>query len=111
MSLTFLTRQGLIWVAPMLILGATACQSRAQEPPPAPPATSASPEAAPPTRRVVGPLSPADAQALAAALGPHANADGHDITLDLSSAAARVYLRCDAGAQVVIITSVEGLKP
>jgi len=33
--------------------------------PPAPPATSESPEDAPPTERVVGPLSPADAQALA----------------------------------------------
>ena len=33
--------------------------------PQAPPATSASPASAPPTERVVGPLSPADAQALA----------------------------------------------
>jgi hypothetical protein len=33
--------------------------------PTAPPATSASPATAPPTERVVGPLSPADAQALA----------------------------------------------
>jgi hypothetical protein len=33
--------------------------------PAAPPATSASPTTAPPTERVVGPLSPADAQALA----------------------------------------------
>jgi hypothetical protein len=33
--------------------------------PTAPPATSASPSSAPPTERVVGPLSPADAQALA----------------------------------------------
>ena len=33
--------------------------------PPAPPATSASPASAPATERVVGPLTPADAQALA----------------------------------------------
>jgi hypothetical protein len=33
--------------------------------PPAPPATSDSPASAPPTKRVVGPLSPADAEALA----------------------------------------------
>lgn len=39
------------------------CSGRAT--PPAPPATSASPTSAPPTKRVVGPLSDADAAALA----------------------------------------------
>ena len=48
-------------VAAILALGACA---RNDIPPP-PPATSESPENAPPTERVVGPLSPADAQALA----------------------------------------------
>jgi hypothetical protein len=64
MAPNVLTRHWFIWVIAML-LHATVCQSRAQEPPPAPPATSASPESAPPTKRVVGPLSTADAQALA----------------------------------------------
>jgi hypothetical protein len=45
------------------VLALNAC-TRNDVPPP-PPATSASPEQAPPTERVVGPLSPADAQALA----------------------------------------------
>jgi hypothetical protein len=45
------------------VLGLGAC-SRADSPP-APPATSASPESAPATERVVGPLSPEDARALA----------------------------------------------
>jgi hypothetical protein len=40
----------------------TACKGRDKPEPP--PATSASPATAPPTERVVGPLSPADAQAL-----------------------------------------------
>ena len=50
-----------IVAAAVLALGAC---TRNDIPPP-PPATSASPEDAPPTERVVGPLSPADAQALA----------------------------------------------
>ena len=45
------------------VLALSACSSGHQ--PPAPPATSASPAAAAPTERVVGPLTPADAQALA----------------------------------------------
>jgi len=44
------------------VLALSACGS---DKPKAPPATSASPATAPPTERVVGPLSPADAQALA----------------------------------------------
>lgn len=47
--------------AAVLVLGACA----GGDIPPAPPATSASPASAPPTERVVGPLTPADAQALA----------------------------------------------
>jgi hypothetical protein len=47
--------------AAVLALGACGRESV----PPPPPATSASPASAPPTKRVVGPLSPADAQALA----------------------------------------------
>lgn len=46
----------------LIVLGVAACSGRV---PPAPPATSASPEAAPPTKRVVGPLSEADAAAMA----------------------------------------------
>ena len=46
-----------------VFLAANAC-GRA-ETPPAPPATSASPASAPPTERVVGPLTPEDAAALA----------------------------------------------
>jgi hypothetical protein len=45
------------------VLGLGACTGG--DSPAAPPATSASPESAPPTERVVGPLTPADAQALA----------------------------------------------
>jgi len=45
-------------------LMSAAC-SRGEQPPPPPPATTASPAEAPPTKRVVGPLSEADAQALA----------------------------------------------
>ncbi len=47
--------------AAVLALGACTRGGR----PPAPPATSASPASAPATERVVGPLTPADAQALA----------------------------------------------
>lgn len=46
----------------LLMLGAAACKERV---PPPPPATNASPAEAPPTKRVVGPLSEADAAALA----------------------------------------------
>ena len=46
----------------LLAIGAAGCESKA---PPAPPATNASPAEAPPTKRVVGPLSDADAAALA----------------------------------------------
>ena len=57
------TRSGVVSLvaAAVLVLGACA----GGDVPPAPPATSASPASAPPTERVVGPLSPADAQALA----------------------------------------------
>jgi hypothetical protein len=50
-------------LAATVVLALGAC-GRETVPPP-PPATSASPASAPPTERVVGPLSPADAQALA----------------------------------------------
>jgi hypothetical protein len=56
-------RSGVVSLVVAAILALGAC-ARNDIPPP-PPATSASPEAAPPTERVVGPLSPADAQALA----------------------------------------------
>ena len=49
------------WLA-LVTIALTACQG-ADKPAPAP-ATSASPATAPPTERVVGPLSPADANAL-----------------------------------------------
>jgi hypothetical protein len=58
----FKTRMGKSFVAAAILLMA-AC-NRNDTPPP-PPATSASPENAPPTQRVVGPLSEADAKALA----------------------------------------------
>ncbi|MBK5292253.1 MAG: hypothetical protein JJE04_11320, partial [Acidobacteriia bacterium] len=45
------------------VLALSACAGG--DKPPKPPATTASPASAPPTERVVGPLSPADAQALA----------------------------------------------
>jgi hypothetical protein len=47
----------------VVALGAAACSERGVPPPP--PATNASPAEAPPTKRVVGPLSEADAAALA----------------------------------------------
>ena len=56
-------RGGLVSLAAATLLALGAC-GRETVPPP-PPATSASPASAPPTERVVGPLSPADAQALA----------------------------------------------
>jgi len=54
---------GVVSLVAAAVLALGAC-TRNDVPPP-PPATSASPEDAPPTERVVGPLSPADAQALA----------------------------------------------
>lgn len=50
-------------LAVVAILALSACKRN--DTPPPPPATSESPENAPPTERVVGPLSPADASALA----------------------------------------------
>jgi hypothetical protein len=55
-------RNGIISLVVAAILAAGAC--RADEPD-APPPTTKTPETAPPTERVVGPLTPADAQALA----------------------------------------------
>lgn len=46
----------------VVVVGTAACSGRV---PSSPPATTATPEAAPPTKRVVGPLSEADAAALA----------------------------------------------
>jgi hypothetical protein len=51
----------LVLVSAILALGAC----KGNDTPPAPPATSASPDDAKPTERVVGPLSPEDARALA----------------------------------------------
>jgi hypothetical protein len=56
-------RPDVVTLVAAAVLALNAC-TRNDVPPP-PPATSASPEQAPPTERVVGPLSPADAQALA----------------------------------------------
>jgi hypothetical protein len=57
------TRFGLVYLVAAAGLTLSAC-TRDSTPPP-PPATSASPASAPPTERVVGPLSPEDARALA----------------------------------------------
>ena len=57
------TRGGLVSLAAATLVAVGAC-GRESVPPP-PPATSASPATAPPTERVVGPLSPEDARALA----------------------------------------------
>jgi hypothetical protein len=57
------TRCGLVGLVAAAVLILSAC-TRDRTPPP-PPATSASPASAPPTERVVGPLSPEDARALA----------------------------------------------
>jgi hypothetical protein len=54
---------GALGLAAAVVLALSACTGG--DKPTAPPATSASPSTAPPTERVVGPLSPADAQALA----------------------------------------------
>lgn len=53
---------GVIVFAGLVLVTLTACKGG--DKPTAAPATSASPATAPPTERVVGPLSPADAQAL-----------------------------------------------
>jgi hypothetical protein len=53
-----------IWIAAAVTVCTAGACSRSEQPP-APPATTASPADAPPTRRVVGPLSEADARALA----------------------------------------------
>jgi len=57
------TRGGLVSLAAATLVAVGAC-GRESVPPP-PPATSASPATAPPTERVVGPLSPEGARALA----------------------------------------------
>jgi hypothetical protein len=57
------TRSGVVSLVAASALVLSAC-TRDSTPPP-PPATSASPASAPPTERVVGPLSPEDARALA----------------------------------------------
>lgn len=57
------TRNVVVSLVAAVVLAVGAC-TRDDTPAP-PPATSAAPEDAPPTERVVGPLSPADAQALA----------------------------------------------
>jgi hypothetical protein len=58
----FLKPNGVLVFVGLALLTLTACNGH--EKPTPPPPTSASPETAPPTERVVGPLSPADAQAL-----------------------------------------------
>ena len=58
----FLKSNGLLVFVGLALLSLTACNGH--EKPAPPPPTSASPATAPPTERVVGPLSPADAQAL-----------------------------------------------
>ena len=57
----FLKPNGVLFVG-LALVTLTACNGHDKPPPPPP--TSASPTTAPPTERVVGPLSPADAQAL-----------------------------------------------
>jgi hypothetical protein len=57
------TRGVVVSLVMAAVLGLGACSR--DDSPPAPPPTSASPESAPATERVVGPLTPADAQALA----------------------------------------------
>jgi len=54
--------RGVIGLITLLVVAAAGCESKT---PPAPPPTTASPAEAPPTKRVVGPLSDADAAALA----------------------------------------------
>ncbi len=57
------TRSVVVSLVAAVVLALGACTGGGS--PPAPPATSASPASAPATERVVGPLTPADAQALA----------------------------------------------
>jgi hypothetical protein len=57
------TRSVVVTLVAAAVLAMGACTRG--DSPPAPPATSASPASAPATERVVGPLTPADAQALA----------------------------------------------
>jgi hypothetical protein len=59
----FAKPNGVVVFVGLALVILSACQDG--DKPAAPPATSASPVTAPPTERVVGPLSPADAQALA----------------------------------------------
>jgi hypothetical protein len=56
-------RRGVVGLVATAVIGLSACGGDGIPPPP--PATSASPASAPATERVVGPLTPADAQALA----------------------------------------------
>jgi hypothetical protein len=58
------SRIGLVSLVAAAVLALSAC-ARGDKQPPTPPATSASPSSAPATERVVGPLTPADAEALA----------------------------------------------
>lgn len=58
------TRSGVVGLLVTVALAIPACRRDAAVPP-SPPATSESPAEAPPTKRVVGPLSSEDAQALA----------------------------------------------
>ena len=55
---------GVIVLVGLALLTLTACSSDADKPEPSP-ATTATPDTAAPTQRIVGPLSPADSQALA----------------------------------------------
>lgn len=58
----FANRTGLTVLAGFALLTLTACKGR--DKPEASPATTASPDTAAPTQRIVGPLTPADSQAL-----------------------------------------------
>ncbi len=58
------SRTGVVSLVAAAVLSLSACSTGSKQPP-TPPATSASPSSAPATERVVGPLTPADAQALA----------------------------------------------
>jgi len=58
------SRIGVVGLVAAAILALNACSS-GNKPPTTPPATSESPSSAPATERLVGPLTPADAQALA----------------------------------------------
>jgi hypothetical protein len=57
-------KNGVVSLVAVALLALGACTSSNKQPPPPPP-TSAAPSSAPATERVVGPLSPEDAQALA----------------------------------------------